>query len=170
MKKLLPIILIIIVVIVAVGIRVFLGKEKVVTLPGKISKEAGETGESFTGKLKDAIAKNIPLRCTYAQGGNTGTSYIKGNRVYGEFLNQGKEGYLIIVDKCMWTWNKGENKGLKMCFETNIWEEGQGTMTAVPTDAEYKCNPVMISDTQFNPPNNVTFTPMEDFIQKRTDE
>lgn len=144
----------------------FLGKGKGgVSLPGGIKKEAGEAGETFTGKLKDAIAKGVPMKCTYTQDGNTGTSYIKGSKVYAEIASQGKEGYIIMVDKCMWTWNKGETQGFKMCFETNVWE-GEEEAGAAATEAEYNCSPALISDSQFNPPGNVKFMTIEEMIKE----
>jgi len=162
MKKLLPIILI--VVVLAVAALFFLSRGKGgVSLPGEIKKETGEAGETFTGKLKEAIARGIPMKCTYSQGGNTGTSYIKGNKVYAEIASQGKEGYLIMVDKCMWTWNKGETQGFKMCFETNVWE-GEEEAGAAATEAEYNCSPALVSDSQFNPPTNIKFMTTEEMM------
>lgn len=167
MKKALPIvILIIIVALIAVG-WLFLGKGKggvSVPVPGEIKKETGQEGESFTGKLKDAVARGLPMKCTYTQDSTTGTSYIKGSKVYAEIAGQGKEGYIIMVDKCMWTWNKGESQGIKMCFEENVWEGEEGAGSA-PTEAEYKCTPTIVSDSQFNPPANVKFMTMEEMMK-----
>jgi hypothetical protein len=167
MKKFLPIIVIIAVVVLAGGAAwMFLGKGKGgVTLPGGIKKEAGQTGEAFTGKLKDAIAKGIPMKCSYTQGGNSGTSYIKGSKVYGEITGQGKQGYVIMVDKCMWSWNKGETQGIKMCFEENVWDTEDTETGSAPTEAEYNCSPTIISDSQFNPPGNVKFMTMEEMMK-----
>lgn len=165
MKKFLPIILIVIITILAVGTWLFLGKGKGgVSLPGEIKKEAGETGESFSGKLKEVVARGIPMKCTYSQEGNTGTSYIKGSKVYAEISAQGKTGYVIMVDKCMWSWNKGESQGIKMCFETNVWE-GEGEAGAAATEAEYNCSPALVSDSQFNPPTNVKFMTLEEMMK-----
>ena len=163
MKKLLPIILI--VVVLAVGAWFFLSKGKgEVSVPGEIKKETGQAEETFTGKLKDAVARGLPMKCTYSQDGSSGTSYIKGSKVYAEIAGQGKEGYVIMVDKCMWTWNKGETQGVKMCFETNVWEEGEEGASSAPTEAEYKCSPAMVSEGQFNPPANVKFMTVEEMM------
>ncbi len=155
------------IVVLAVGAWLFLGKGKGgvgLPVPGEIKKETGQQGESFTGKLKEAVARGIPMKCTYSQEGTTGTSYIKGNKVYGEITGQGKTGYVVMVDKCMWSWNKGETQGIKMCFEENVWEgeKGEGS---VATEAEYNCSPALVSDSQFNPPSNVKFLTIEEMMK-----
>ncbi|PJC28385.1 hypothetical protein CO054_00410 [Candidatus Shapirobacteria bacterium CG_4_9_14_0_2_um_filter_39_11] len=166
MKKALPIVILIVIVALLVGGWMFLKKGKggvSLPIPGEIKKEAGQEGESFTGKLKDAVARGLPMKCTYTQDSTTGTSYIKGSKVYAEITAQGKEGYIIMVDKCMWTWNKGESQGIKMCFEENVWEGEEGAGSA-PTEAEYNCAPALVSDSQFSPPANVKFVDVEEMI------
>lgn len=165
MKKALPLI-IIGVVILGVGAWWFLGRGggSLITLPGEVKKEAGEEGETFTGKMKDVIARGVPMKCTYSQGDYSGTTYIKGKKVYGEVVREGKTGYLIMVDNCMWSWE--DNQGIKMCFDEDIWETDEEEVTGtVPIDAEYRCVPAVFSDSKFTPPSNVTFMSMEDLMQ-----
>jgi len=172
LKKALPIIVIVAVVIVAGAAWMFLGKGKggvSVPIPGEIKKEAGQEGEAFVGKIKDVVARGVPVKCTYTQGDFTGTSFVKGKKMYGEVASEGKTGYVIIKDNCMWSWNTGENQGVKMCFEEDFWEmseeyaqEGEAT---VPTEAEYRCAPAIFTDSKFNPPANVNFMDMEEMMR-----
>lgn len=174
MKKNLPLIIIIVVVVaaVAVGAWMFLGKGAVslpISGPGVIEKEAGEAGEEFVGKIKDVVALGVPMRCTYTQGDFTGESYIKGKKMYGEVSQQGRTGYVIIKDNCMWSWTTGETQGAKMCFEEDFFEmseeytqEGQAS---VPTEAEYRCAPAAFTDAKFNPPANINFMDLDELMQ-----
>lgn len=164
MKKLLPIIIVVVVLVGGViGAWWFLGKGSlsVPSMPGGIKKETGQEGESFTGQLKEAIARGVPMKCTYTQGDFTGTGFIKGKNYYGEISQEGKKGYVIMKDDCMWSWSEGENQGIKMCFEEDIWEQEEGT---VPTEAEYYCSPTLVSDSQFNPPASVDFLDMDEMM------
>ena len=172
MKKGLPIII----GVVAVGVIGFLawnflGKGEVsLPVPGvEIKKEAGETGEGFVGKIKDAMALGAPMKCTYTQGGVAGTSYIKGKAMYGEMTTEGKQAFVIIKNNCMWSWGMEEAQGIKTCFEEDFWEMGEeaaqeGT-ASVPTEAEYRCSPAVFSDAKFDPPANISFLTMEDLMQ-----
>ena len=160
MKKILPIVIVVLVVL-GLGGWWFLARKDAgvtTTMPGGIEKEAGEEGESFTGKLKQAIALGVPMKCTYTQGDFTGTGFVKGRKYYGEVSAQGKKNYIIMKDNCMWSWTEEQSQGVKMCFEDDIFEEfeqeGQGQ---VPTEAEYHCLPSVFSESKFNPPANINF-------------
>lgn len=172
MKKFLPIIVVAVVIVGgAIVAYMVLGKGglSLPSMPGEIKKESGETGEEFVGKIKEMVARGVPMKCTYSQNGSTGTSYIKGKNIYGEMIAQGKQGYVIMKDSCMWSWNKGENQGVKMCFEEDVWEmseddvqEGQASLA---NEAEYRCLPAIISDSQFEPPADVNFMDMDQLMQ-----
>jgi len=171
MKKLMPILIIIVVAVVAVGAWLFLGKgkgEPEVTLPGEIKKEAGEEGESFTGKLKDVVTRGVSMKCTVSTGDFSGTSYIKGRNVYSEMTQEGRESFMIMKDSCMWSWTKDESQGVKTCFETDAWEQEEAG--DVPTDVEYRCAPTIFPDSKFNPPANVNFLDIEQLMQQGVGE
>ncbi|HUV42895.1 MAG TPA: hypothetical protein VMY36_03285 [Patescibacteria group bacterium] len=171
-KKFLPIVIIAVVIVGgAIVAYMVLGKGglSLPSVPGEIKKESGETGEEFVGKIKEVVARGVPMKCTYTQGDNTGTSYIKGKNIYGEMMAQGKQGYVIMKDKCMWSWNKDESQGVKMCFEEDIWETSedyaQEGQASVASEAEYRCLPAIVSDSQFEPPANVNFMDMDQLMQ-----
>ena len=175
MKKGLPII-IAIVAIVGVGFIAwnFLGKGGVSLPVGEIKKEAGEAGEEFIGKVKDVVALGVPMKCTYTQGGVSGTSYIKGKKMYGEVTVEGKLALMILKDNCMWNWNQGETQGIKSCFEEDFWEMGEEAVqegqASVPTEADYRCAPAVFPDSKFNPPGNVSFMDIDELMQGAMEE
>lgn len=108
MKKVLPVI--IVVAVLVVGGLLFVKKGKQPSVPGEVGPEAPFPKEQgFTGRLKDAIAQGVPMKCTWKQNGFSGSGYVKGNKYYGEVAIEGKQGYIIMKDNCMWTWSKDEN-------------------------------------------------------------
>lgn len=164
MKKALPIV--IVVVVLGVGAFFFLSRGKGdVTLPGTIEKKEGETGETFTGKLKEMVARGVPLKCTFSNDYMTGTGWIKGKKYYGEIkqLQNNQEAFIIMVDNCMWTWSNDQPQGIKMCSEPvegeeDLWDQGEGQSSAA---GEYSCSPAVFSDDKFTPPGNIQFLDMQ---------
>ncbi|MBL7150887.1 hypothetical protein ISS86_03075 [Candidatus Microgenomates bacterium] len=125
-----------------------------VSRPNEAKKEAGENGEEFVGKIKEIIAKGVPMKCTYTQEGFTGVSYIKGKKMYSQVnVEDGVSTYTIIKDNCMWSWGWAKNQGTKMCFGEDIWDVSE----AAPAEADYHCVPDVFADSQFTPPANVNF-------------
>lgn len=130
-------------------------------------------GEGFVGKLKDAMNLGTAMKCTWKQGENSyGESYVKGKNVYSEFTNEGKTGYMIMKDDCMYTWEKSNPQGIKMCsLKTETTEEtGEPEQDdfdfsemkgSAPDDMDYNCSPAVFADNKFSPPSDVKFMDLE---------
>ena len=169
MNKNLPLIVGAVVIVgLVVGGWLFLGKGKPeVSAPAEVAEEAPaeQKEESFTGKIKEAVLRGIPMKCVWKDDrGNSTTGYIKGKKYYAEVISEGRTGYLIMKDNCMWTWSKGESQGVKMCLEPTEEEEGLWEMEGSPQEA-YNCAPAAVSDSLFNPPANVNFMDMSQMMQ-----
>ena len=69
MKKSLPLIIVLAVIVVGLTTWNFLGRNKQALIENGVQQtettQEEAKGESFTGKIKDAFMKNIPLKCTY---------------------------------------------------------------------------------------------------------
>ena len=164
MKKILPIILIVVVAGLAIGGWLYFKQGKQVSLPGEggIQLPVGRKEETFTGKLKDAIARGISMKCTFRNDYVSGTGYIKGKKYYGEITSEGQQGYVIISDDCMWTWDESKSQGVKVCFEPT---EGDGSIWDMQdqssTEGDYTCVPAAVSDSKFTPPSNIQFLDLD---------
>ena len=149
MKKFLPIILV--AIAAAVGGLYLLGS----TQPGK---------EGFSGSLTDALSLGKAMKCTWEDGGTSGTMYIKGKeKLYAEIVTAGEIGYMISADNCLYSW-ESESQGVKLCFTPAEGEEdldftqmAKEAEVSLEDDIEYNCEDTVISDSKFTPPTNVEF-------------
>jgi len=169
MKKSLPIIIILVVIVAALVGWKFLGKGKTTSTKGGTEQVQEEAkGESFTGKIKDAFMRNIPLKCSYKMDdNNSGVGWLKNQKYYGEITANGKVGYIILVDNCLWSWSKDEAQGIKMCFEPkegeDIWTDMEKEQQSA--DYDYNCVPSVVNDAVFTPPSNIKFTDFNEMMQ-----
>jgi len=135
------------------------------------SESMSNQSENFVGSLADAIRLGKAMKCTWKDEieNNTGTAFVEQDKVYYEYRMAGKEGYMISKDDCVWTWNKDETEGMKICAEPDAMEETQDSDYEIPEAGqvdtggyEFKCEPAAIHEFTFTPPANVNFVnPME---------
>lgn len=138
--------------------------------------------EEFTGNLKEAMAKNLPMKCEWSQDKNSGASYVKGKNIYMETIVEGKKGYMITRDNCTWTWGDQMPQGIKFCAEPpkeesqNIAEQpaspslggpevGTFKTEGVDWKMEYKCSPSMFGDEKFELPGEVKFNDIAEMMK-----
>jgi hypothetical protein len=157
MKKIIPVIVVI--AVIAIGAYSYLTGGKV-TLNGNgfsVTKTLTSKSETFMGDLKSAVLKGVPFKCTFkTTQGTEGIGYMKNKQYYGTLTVDGKSGYIIMRDNCMWTWDKISKQGVKMCFEGDIWStQGQASDSK---SGDYTCVlDEKISDDLFQVPNDVKF-------------
>ncbi len=138
----------------------------------KTEQKAGEAGpaaeearevpkgeESYTFKaLKAAIELGIPLKCSYKVGEVEYTGYIKGRNWRGKMdSGDGRITEVIMKDNCMYSWMEGEQTGMKMCFEEDMWESEGYQQPTQTQEIDYFCTPAVVGNSQFEPPANVNF-------------
>lgn len=153
MKKNQIFIVVVVVVIIGVGVYVLLTGGKI-NPSNSININKTISTETFTGPLKLAVEKGIPLKCTSPKDETTGievvAGYLKGKNYYGEIIQKGKAGYIIMVGNCMWSWDKTTKQGVKTCSKDDVWEQ-QGSKS------NYECKTATVSDDLFTPPSDVKF-------------
>lgn len=117
--------------------------------------------EAFKATLKVAVEKGVPIKCTEPEnpaGTQLTEGYIKGHKYYGELKHKGvQESRILIVDNCLWGWNKGDTKGWKRCAKTTdeIWEE---ILEEDNSEEEiWNCMPSVFTDAKFTPPSDIEF-------------
>lgn len=140
--------------------------------PAGENGNGGEKGvvEEWKGSLKEMVAKNVSMRCDYDDGqGNSWTSYVKGRNYYAERVGDGKKGYVLMKDICMWSWSDDEDQGIKICWDE---EDLEGSMWEDPGQygtSEYNCVPTVIANSKFDVPKGVSFLDMNQVQQMYED-
>ena len=186
MKKFLPIGLVAI-LLVAGGAAFFVLKPF-----GKVSQSQNQTTErqqqenenkeeitvgAVEGTIKDLIAKNVPLQCTFShvdsEATTEGAVYLADSKIRGNFttiLNAKEpiESFVIQDSQYLYAWTSQEAKGTKIKLEDVEQEEavepeteaGQGAVGFNDLEKQninYSCKPWIVDNSLFTPPNNIEF-------------
>jgi hypothetical protein len=140
----------------------------------KIKDEVQEKKNVFTS-IKDAVTRQLPLKCEYTEDGHTTTTYIKGQKVrlVGNAESQGIEG-LMTNDK-FYLWNTADKKGMVLEM-AKITGAKMGTteiksvddVVGVLESKKENCTLVDKEDTIFELPTDITFTNAPDFFVEPT--
>lgn len=125
----------------------------------------GSSTSTSTSSLKDLLTKGVAQSCTFSNEGSTGTVYVAGGKMRGDFdsVTEGKtvKSHMIVDGNTSYIWMDGEKTGFKMSFDPASQPSGSGAPTGgFDTNASmnYKCGTWITDSTQFTPPSNVTFT------------
>lgn len=148
--------------------------------------ESQEESANSSFSLRDLIAKNIPQKCTWTsnQEGSesTGTMVISGNKFKQEVTVKEDNTDLVINSisdgTYIYTWQEKAGKvssdmAIKMkldSFEdpgTNTNSDNPTSVGTIDMDQEYQynCSPVIVSDSDFQPPKDVEFADYSQFMQ-----
>jgi len=175
MKKFLPI---------GIGILVLLG---FILFTRKSPQSAQDTpkesSDSLSGNLKELITRNVPLKCTFdyqdeTAGSTTGTVYISGDNMRGDFeMTQAEQKFtssMIRDQGYVYTWSSAQPQGMKMKLEepdTQMSQEEIPENFSQQLDIEnesinYSCNPWSPDNSMFTPPANIEFTDLSEQMEK----
>jgi hypothetical protein len=126
-----------------------------------LKKSPGEVVSELTQpvSLKELIAKNIPQTCVYKAGENSGTVYLSGGKMRGDFEttveNAPQKSHMIIDGKTTYIWVDGQTTGYKV-----VSEESENTLTEsfnVNQSYNYSCKPWIVNGGVFTPPSGINF-------------
>lgn len=147
-------------------------------LPSEEKK--GEEQKGFS--LKDALTLGKSVQCTYATEAGKVTTWVKGNkvRVEGAGISSTEDkthkGGMINDGEWIYIWGEEDKKGVKYqisAIEQKEWEENIENLKdpgkwAAETEEKYKvdCQQVIVSDSQFVPPNDVEFQNLTEMFEK----
>jgi hypothetical protein len=152
-------IILVIVAVIVLGLGGFL-------VYSKVLKPAGITPENSSTSLKALITKGIPQTCTYDIGGTSGTIYVSGQKMRGDFEAKDEEktvkSHMIVDGDTSYMWTEGQPTGYKIVAEK---EEGTtseaGTSQTGPIDVNqdynYICKPWVVNNSVFNLPAGINF-------------
>ena len=189
MKKGMPVIILVLVV-VGVGGYFLMSKktpsmnEKTIESGDATQQQVGqeselvekeETEENYVGSMLKMVGMGMPLKCTWEAEGSAGTTWVKGENVYGEFEAEGQKSKMIFKDDCTWVWQEGQTQGVKVCYEPEEAEQflaGEVEGVEQPQvragslpDVDYRCAPAVVTEEKFTPPANIEFMDIAEMMQ-----
>ena len=161
-------------VVLLVGYFV-LSQNKTNNRPGKeenteVAKEEKREGGSIISSIKDAMSKSMSLKCTYVVGSQETIAYVKGNKIRVDNKDEdGKTGSMIMKDDKMWIWSS-DRKEEGIIMSTKGIEGGQKTTSSEDIIANLEdqrqfCKVDNVSDSYFEPPQNIKFQDMTDLMK-----
>ena len=139
----------------------FLNSRKSITLPGSQT--------SAPSSLKDLITKGIPQSCTFSGEGESGSVFVSGKKVRGDFDTtvEGKvtKSHMIVDGNTSYLWTDDQKEGFKMTFDVSAVDASPEPGTATSGESfdananmNYKCSPWLEDSSKFALPSGVTFT------------
>jgi hypothetical protein len=140
------------------------------TKPALPNKKTDNVKPNVFTSIKDAVTKQLTLKCIYNDDGQLTTTYIKGNQV--RFSGSGKEANVegLMKDGKFHLWNSLEKKGMTLEIAKMTGAKmGDAPITSVDdviTQLEAKkesCTVSPESNSMFELPTDVNFTDTLDF-------
>jgi cytoskeletal protein RodZ len=163
-KKVLAVI--VVVILLLLGGWYFMNSKKGTTTTST-QTATGTSQPSAVSSLKDLISKGVAQSCTYSNAATTGTIYVSGGTVRGDFDTTTDKtttkSHMIVKDNTSYIWTDGQATGFKMSFDPNA-TPAAGAGSSAPSggvDASatmnYKCSAWAVDGSKFDLPTGVTF-------------
>jgi hypothetical protein len=165
MKK--KVVVILVVVALAVLAYFFLIAKRPVVAPTVNPSGNAEEQSNTPTSLKDLLSKGIAQSCTFNSEGSTGTIYMSGGKVRGDFdatvEGQTMKSHMIVDNNTSYIWSDGSKTGIKMSFDPNATTSPATTDTQsgsfdASTQMNYKCGAWIPDASLFALPAGVAFT------------
>ncbi len=161
----------VVVVIIILGLVVYYATNHsspsgVTNTDSSTSTNVSVKGTSSSGSIRDLLALGKNLMCTIDESSATstvtGTMYISGNMMSGEFTSSSKGSlgmisHMIRNGDTVYAWSASQ--GAKMTF-TNLTGTSAQSKSSVNLDQKvgYKCSDWSVDNSKFAVPTNVKFT------------
>lgn len=170
MNKKLIVIVVAILAVLGGGYYVYSSQKAGVGAPGTQSGKS-----NAVSSLKDLIAKNIAQTCTYSNSEgdveNSGTMFMAGGKVRGDFETKMKDGkttksHMIVDGNTSYIWSDDSNMGFKSTFDEKAGTTTSSKDSGTPAETgsfdasagmDYKCSPWSADASKFALPKGVTF-------------
>lgn len=166
MQKKLPFIIGGIVLIVLSTVAALFLFNKTAQAPEQIdvTSESQETTESSTmGSIKSLMGKNVTCTITYPDGSGSGTVYVAGEKMRGDFVMTagGKEtdGHMISDGEYMYSWSSAASQGTKIKINATAAQGDSQKSNDVDLDREVEmdCDNWSVDESKFELPTGIDF-------------
>lgn len=133
-------------------------------------------GGNPVSQLENALTGAGSMKCEYTDTENRNTiTYVKDGKIRSDFTGADGAGGMIYKDNAMWTWDEATKQGYSMVLpeytETdeeidlgqNQFDEKEDIEAEIEAYKE-SCSKESVSDSMFEPPADITFQDMGDFM------
>lgn len=136
-----------------------------------------EEESGIRGSIKSLLGtgRNVTCTVTYPENGGSGTIYVAGERVRGDFKvmveSKEMESYMIVDDEFGYFWSGKQGTKMKI-------DETEKTASPLPGDQEQsqdideevdlKCSSWPVDNSKFTPPSDVEFTDFTQTMQQQS--
>jgi hypothetical protein len=179
-------IIVAVIILVLIGGALYLNLGKSTTTPqdAKMTEEKTQNaGEMIKGSLKSLFGtgKNVTCTVNNIENDGTGTVYVSGNKLRGDFTNSadGKtiESHFIQDEQFSYLWSSEMDQGIKMKAELGTEKsttsdsknaKAPSTETVdLNKEVDYKCSNWIVDNSKFIPPSDVKFSDMSDLMMPK---
>jgi hypothetical protein len=124
-----------------------------------------EKPHTITGSMKELVASGVSQKCDFAepQSGTTGTIYISGGKIRGDFSSKSQSGtvagHMISDGTTVNTWIDGLAQGVKTSFTASSTAGNPDAQKGLDPDkkTDYSCSGWQMDPSKFALPTGVTF-------------
>ena len=167
-KKILIIVVAIILFLLGGGaVMMFMGNRSATAPTNTIVPEANtnqDISQASPRSLKDLLTAGIPQQCTFSDVNVSGTTYIQGGKIRGDFATTAEgatsTGHMIFDGTTSYVWMDGAPTGFKMDINPADVADSQKSQQGLDINKaiDYNCSAWSADQTVFVPPSNITFT------------
>lgn len=134
---------------------------------------ADTTSTMSDGSLRSLLATATPQQCTFESADSSGTVYIAGSQMSGDFTSsisgQSQLAHTIIKNNQMYLWMDGEVEGMMMDMPEEDTKVDSSTSTSSAFDLDqnvkYDCKSWTVVQSKFQTPANVKFSNLSDMMK-----
>jgi len=137
-----------------------------------------DVAEDSFNTMKEIMARNVPMKCTWEfnEGGQkmSGETIVKGDKFKSESRTQGMTFSASSDGEWMYIWDSIKPAGTKIRL-ADMEEMGEGpqadsqpgsfSASSLEASYDYKCNPTVVSDSEFKPPSGKQFNDFSEFMK-----
>lgn len=164
---------IIVIVLLLLGVGFYLMRNQGSQNPVQQAVEQAAQNAS-RGTIQSLIGKNQMCKVSYPDGNGSGTVYVSGDKVRGDFNIQAESQtmntHMIQGGQEIYMWNDGSNQGTKIKIDPNqptpSAPAGQPQTADLNQEVDYSCNNWSPDESKFRVPTDVQFMDMSQMMQK----
>lgn len=167
--------------VLGLGLYFFTRREGTSTAPEALTNQTQTQAVNEASEFARAIENGQPTLCTLAKGSETMEYRLKGKLLRAKINTGSVVSHMISDTQNFYMWADGQNQGTKIAVPTedevkDVGEQTQQSAPSLDDEADYNalqsqgytinCQPGNISDADFIPPAEVTFTDLSAIMQQ----